>query len=392
MAIKKKTSNRNPPAGKNSLDFYEVDWDNDNIIIDDITLAFNLGIRAKTLWFLIHTKNSQYTTFSIKKRGKAGKKGKVRNIQNPHTIMKNVQRAMLYRVFSKIKFGPEVGAYVPGRCCSDTADQHVNNGTLISLDIFNFFPSIKRSKVRASLKNRGYTHYVAGLIADLVTYENFVPQGSPTSGAVSNMVGADLIDKPIMDLLEKDDARWVYTRYSDDICVSHPDELPRERVDKIIVGIAEAMKKNGFKPNREKTRVDRKYRQQKVLGIVVNEKRSIPRKEYRRIDAIIHNSIQSGFHTQYEKAGMNSTGELIEHLKGKLSYFEQIDPYKTELLREKLDFAILTFEELSPKTPTENTGRWKLFNNAAVTDSVIDTDGPVVNTMGSEEKASSEPS
>lgn len=314
------------------------------LAIDDMSLAFHLGIHNKTLWWLMHsrddtksgTKDVGYQVFDIPKRGKG--KGR-RSIQNPRKRLKAVQRLILSRFLEPFPVGPHVGAYVPERSCMDTARQHVGRGVIISMDIKDFFPSVKRSMVRRIFLYAGYNHFVASLLASLVTFKNFIPQGAPTSGLAANLVADLLFDQAIITDLKKLDPDWRYTRYSDDIDVSHPQVQTKENTQKIIRLVDKHLREARFMVNTKKTKVEPNNRRQKVLGVVVNEKLNIQQAEYNRLRCLIHNCFMHGFESQYERAGQTSAAGLKSHIRGKLSYLKQVNAEKAEHLKEKFDLA-----------------------------------------------------
>jgi len=312
--------------------------------IDDMSLAHHLGIRNKTMWWLIHNNKKAYTTFELPKRGRS--KNKVRHIQNPTTALKNVQRNILVRFLSPIPVLAHVGAYVPGRSCRDTAVQHVGQGIILSLDISDFFPSVRRAAIRRYLhRTVGYSHSVASLLAALMCYTHFVPQGAPTSGLIANLVAHEAFDKRILRELANLDPRWVYTRYSDDLDISHPDKKSPEEAKAVIKMVEHAVTQSGFRMNEKKTKMEPRHKRQKVLGMVVNEKVNIPRYEYMRTRALIHNCLIDGFEKQVKRAGMKSVAGLKSHLSGKLAFFKQVDAQKANKLRDKYDLACRIHEK-----------------------------------------------
>jgi len=307
------------------------------LAIDDMSLAFHLGIHNRTLWFFILEKNKLYNTFDIDKRGKGtGKRG----IQDPDKRLKRAQKVMLSKFLNPIPVGEHIGAYVPGRSCMATAQQHVGKGVIISMDIKDFFPSVKRAMVRHYFRSLGYAHRVASLMADLVTYKNFLPQGAPTSGMVANLVADQRFDRTIMRELKELGPDWVYTRYSDDIDISHPDKPTREGVAAVVNLVRARVKEAGFTINENKTRTEPYWNRQKVLGIVVNEKPNVQRTDYMHVRCMIHNCMMHGFASQCERADKESIGALISHIRGKLNYFKQIDPIKSGHLQKLFDAAV----------------------------------------------------
>ena len=304
--------------------------------ICDRSLAYLLGIHCRTLWGFVWSKSQQYHCFAISKRGKGGGR---RDIQNPKKRLKYLQKVMLVRILNKIPVGDHIGAYVPGRACKDTAAQHVGKGVVISMDIKDFFPSVKRSMIKRFFNYVGYPHRVSSLIAEILTFKNFLPQGAPTSGMMANLVADLLFDRKIIKDLRKLDKNWTYTRYSDDIDLSHPKMQKKERIYEVIDLIRSRINEAGFQLNERKTKLEPRFRRQKILGIVVNEKINIPRLEYMRIRCMIHNCLMHGFASQVERANVSSTGALISHIQGKISYFKQVDERKSDRLKRKFEIA-----------------------------------------------------
>lgn len=307
------------------------------LAICDRSLAYHLGIHNRTLWWCIWEKNKLYTTFSIEKRGKGGGR---RGIQDPDKRLKRIQGVFLMRFLNHIPLGDHIGAYVPGRSCLDTAKQHVKSAIIVSMDIKEFFPSVRRAVIRRYFLELGYAYRVASLMADLVTYRNFLPQGAPTSGMVANLVADWKFDQAILTDLKRLDPKWRYTRYSDDIDVSHPEKQPRERVLEVVNIVRARVSEAGFQVNERKTKTEPYWNRQKVLGVVVNEKPNIPRIEYMRTKAMIHNCLVNGFVSQFKRAKKKSAAALVSHIRGKISYFKSIDRYKAEKLRRVFDIAL----------------------------------------------------
>jgi RNA-directed DNA polymerase len=316
------------------------------LFIDDMTLAHTLGVHNRTLWWMIWTKKDMYDVFDIPKRGKAGGK---RSIQNPKPRLKNLQRLILSKILESVPVGDHIGAYIPGRSCMDTATQHLKRSVIISMDIKDFFPSVKRSMIRRFLKSLGYNHLTTSMLAELMTYKNFVPQGAPTSGLIANLVADQRFDQNILRNLKKLDPAWLYTRYSDDIDISHPEDQSREKIQEIVDTVQKHLRAGGFIINDKKTKVEPRWRRQKVLGIVVNEKPNLPRLEYDRLRCLVHNCLMHGFESQYKRAGQSSANGLKSHIRGKLSFLKQIDEDKSDKLRKKFEIA----EEIHSKPEEE---------------------------------------
>lgn len=306
------------------------------LAICDRSLAYHIGIHNKTLWFLVNPSSKLYTSFSVPKRGKS--KG-FRPIHDPDKRLKRTQRVFLARFLNKVPLGDHVGAYVIGRSCLDTAKQHVKSSVIISMDIKDFFPSVRRAAVRKCFKSYGYNHRVASLMSSLVSFRGSLPQGAPTSGAVANLVADWAFDRHILRDLVTLHPGWRYTRYSDDIDISHTEKRPKAELLEVINCVRVRLSAAGFEVNNAKTKTETYWTRQTVLGVVVNEKPNVARFEYERIKAIIHNCLVDGFTSQARRAGCRSAGNLVSHLRGKLSYFQQIAPHKAAKLRQVFDAA-----------------------------------------------------
>lgn len=332
------------------------------LVVDDFSLAMHLGIRCKTLWFLIHgsrepasSPKSLYQEGSLLKRGAAGKAGKRRIIHIPDPRLKRVQKMMDSVFVQPIPVGEHACAYEKGRVPVDTARLCGGNGILLSLDLKDFFGKVRYSWVRDLFTAQGYSRYVAGLMAHLAccttshTQSNsdgtsktitrrFMPQGTPVSPTLANRVADMRFDQRILKMAEE--GGWSYYRYSDNIYLTHPEVLPREAVDAFKNKVIQTVHKAGW--GTHKVRVTPQWKRQEVLGLVVNEKANLRSEEYRSLRALIHNCATYGFPSQVEKARklvnlkIETPESLIAHLRGKLSYVGQVlcDSRRNKLFEE----------------------------------------------------------
>ena len=309
-------------------------------VFDDFSLALQLGIRCKTLWYCVQTKDHMYKRFTIPKRT-----GGRRVIHAPEPAIKYIQKRIHEVLLKPYPLLDCVGAYVEGRSCLDSAKVHVGQGVRIGMDLKNFFPSHSRAHVRRFFKEYyGYNHFVASLLADLCTVHegsrHYTPQGSPASPMLCNVMAQESLDREILAKLCP--YGWAYTRYSDDVSLSHPDDLPSKEVNRAIKMVGKIAQNCGYRVNLKKTKVQRRWRQQKMLGMVINVKPNIARTTYRRYRAILHNCLHQG----------NSVGEgvlinalrsqwdppesFISHLEGKVSYFASVSDVRGAKLKSML--------------------------------------------------------
>jgi len=204
----------------------------------------------------------------------AKRTGGERRLLVPDGLLKRVQRQILQRHLARQPISIYATAYHKGAFIRDNAAVHVGQPMLLKLDVRDFFSSILFSDVlSACFPSTRYVSAVGVLLTSLCCYQGYLPQGAPTSPAISNLV-----------LRGFDDwlGRWCaaqeirYTRYSDDMTFSGDFDaaLLRRRV-------AGALQARGFTLHQQKTRLCTSNMRQMVTGVVVNETPQAAR-EYRR--------------------------------------------------------------------------------------------------------------
>ena len=309
--------------------------------IDSMSLAHALGVRNKTLMHQVVHRDNAYTVHRIPK-----KSGGLRVIHAPNERMKYVQARVLDTLFSNLDYPEHIAAYVKGKTTRDSAALHAGKPILIVLDLKDFFPSTRRAWIRSMLHQQfGYSHAVAGVLADLMTVSvdtpngkrYVVPQGAPTSGAVCNWVAHYRIDEKILEVCN----RWgmTYTRYADDLAFSHNERLPKAKTNAFLREIGKIIKDSGYTINRKKLRIVRSGRQQRLLGMTVNEKPNIMRLQYRKMRARIHNCKTKGLAVVASEMGINNPLKLKSQIEGQLSYWNMINPIKAAKLKLQFEHA-----------------------------------------------------
>ncbi len=153
------------------------------------------------------------------------KDGTRRKLAEPGVDLKAMQHTILANLLaSDIPHQATVG-YRKGMSVADHAWPHAGARTIITADIQDFFPSTKRYRVRQywhSYVNR-YWHpqelndHEVQLLTNLTTYLGALPQGAPTSPALSNLVNKAM-DARLYNIAAHSGGR--YTRYADDIVFS----------------------------------------------------------------------------------------------------------------------------------------------------------------------------
>ena len=177
--------------------------------------------KLKLLYTISNHAEKHYKVFKIPK-----KNGGYRTIYEPDYTLKIIQENILTNVLNERIISSYAKAYKKGLSLLDNALPHLHQKIVLKLDIKDFFPSIDFLKVYKKVFPRNiYPKAVASLLTNLVTYNNTLPQGAPTSSYISNLVLRSFDIKIGSFCQSKNIA---YTRYCDDMTFSgefNPQEI-----------------------------------------------------------------------------------------------------------------------------------------------------------------------
>lgn len=223
----------------------------------------------------------EYTCFMIGKHS-----GGARTITAPAPELKAVQRQLYQRLLKRLPVHPCVTGFRPGYSIASNAACHVGQAVVVRMDIRDFFGTTSARRIGRYFRRIGWNRKAAKLLVRLCTHEGALPQGAPTSPALSNMVNYRM-DVRLNALAEKFGA--VYTRYADDLTFSFPvDE--HNACEAVIYFTKRIVRDEGDYRlhQRKKLRIRRRHEQQNVTGLVVNEQIALPRKTRRWLRAVDH--------------------------------------------------------------------------------------------------------
>ena len=314
-------------------------------------MARLLGFRPKAVSYILYKQPAanKYTTFQIPKRN-----GGQRTIKAPVDALKLLQRRLSdllqdyvdeVNIANKRKDRTSNG-FKRKRSIITNARQHRHRRWVFNLDLEDFFPSINFGRVRGFLlKNRDFELHenVATVIAQIACHENSLPQGSPCSPVISNLI-THLLDMRLVKLASE--AGCTYSRYADDLTFStNKKEFPKDiAMPSGTEGVAshsclpgEALQKviehTGFRINAKKTHLMYRTSRLNVTGLVVNKKINV-RWEYRHnVRAMVHNLVRTG---TFELFGVTQKDGLavlekrpgtLNELHGMLGFIDSIDVY-----------------------------------------------------------------
>ena len=327
-------------------------------------LARLLGYQPKGLSYILYKidENNKYRTFKICK-----KHGGKRTINAPHPKLSLLQKRlaqMLYECLEEHKkerkkddppFWPASHGFQKKRTIVSNAEAHKRKRFVFNLDLEDFFGTINFGRVRGFfIKDRMFKldPAVATVIAQIACHENKLPQGSPCSPIISNLIG-NILDSRLLALAR--DAQCTYTRYADDLTFSKnkgdfPPEIAIEMDGgKWVVGekLEHAIKLTGFTINASKTRMSLKKSRQAVTGLVVNKKVNVKQEYYRNARAMCDSLFKTGrYHRPYESSDEKT--DNLNHLEGTLAHI-----YFVKYRRDR-DYKTKSYSGFTPpKTPKD---------------------------------------
>lgn len=339
-----------------------------NPSVDVDKLAGLLGTSYGKIRYYYYSKpiSNYYKTFEISK-----KSGGVRVISAPHDQLKVLQERL--KILLDELYNPKSSAmaFIKGRSIVENAKQHTRKKFVFNLDLSDFFSSITFPRVRGLLMAKPYSLQsgVATVIAHLCTLNGILPQGSPCSPVLSNMICSGL-DRQLKYFAIKHRAR--YSRYADDITFSFYDDLKYISPDIVSVLMGDGVSNHyyvkcgrplvsmiescGFGINLSKVRLQSRYERQVVTGLVVNKKVNVERSYIRKTSAMIHSIEKQGLGFARERFAASNppvdpdTGVQVvldAHLHGRLLFIKQVVGVESEVYRRlamRFNFLDLNFK------------------------------------------------
>ena len=312
-------------------------------------VAYILGFKPRALAYILYKKPSaiKYKHFNIPKRT-----GGKRSISAPYPDLMNLQRRLsdlLQICIREINVVRNIESVLSHgfrqkHSIITNATIHRNKRYVFNIDLENFFGTINFGRVRGFfIRNRNFdlNPNVATVLAQIACHENALPQGSPCSPVISNLIG-HLLDIRLAALSNQ--VSCSYSRYADDLTFSTNKRNFPPQVAKLAVAethqwqagrkLKWIVEKAGFTINSAKTRMQYKNSRQDVTGLVVNSKVNT-RAEYRRkVRAMVHRLLETG-NFQRKQIRHDENGNLVkieangtlEQLNGMLSFIDSVSVF-----------------------------------------------------------------
>lgn len=285
------------------------------------TAAF-FHISRKALFRLVKNAAQEYRLIRIKK-----KNGGYRTLYAPSPALRACQQRIRQDILDKLPVSKYAAAYIKGRTLIGNASPHVGKRFLLKLDLTDFFGSICFEQVYSAAFHTAYFSKQTGvLLAALCCWEGVLPQGAPTSPALSNLV---------MRRFDDTIGEWCarrsisYTRYCDDMAFSSDRPL-----FSAYLKAKSLLNDMGFELNESKTHFVSNAGRQSVTGLTVNQKVSAARgykhglrqEVYYALKFGLEESIIRGGKTAFLNGGVPDVNRYYQHLLGRLHFVVQIEP------------------------------------------------------------------
>lgn len=290
---------------------------------------FSSEKQVSCLYALSNDIQSHYQKTSILKRD-----GTPRLLLAPDPLLKKIQKNILRNILEPIPVSPYATAYHKGADVISNAAAHLGQKQLLKLDIEDFFGSIMFSMVRRSAFQDIYFPPAAStLLTYLCCYNDALPQGAPTSPAISNLV---------MKPFDSHIGEWcsargiIYTRYCDDMTFSGDFD-----VNALKNKVRNFLQALGFSLNHQKTKLVTRHHRQSVTGIVVNRKLQVSRDYRKQLRQEIYFCQKFGVVSHLKRINHSlEEGDIeryLQQLQGKINFLLQVNPADQPFQRAQLD-------------------------------------------------------
>lgn len=243
-----------------------------------------------------------------------------------YRVTKNLQVLL-----SRILMPPYLHGGIRGRSPKTNAVIHVGKAAVLKFDLQDFFPRIRPRQVyRMFHDHLGCSPRVSRYLTRMVTLNGGLPQGSPTSTTVANLVIVPLSERLNgLALNHKSD----YTQFVDDGAISGPGYIERLRplIERVI-------RQEGFRasPKAHKRLTLYWYDDQVVTGRKVNRRLDAPREKLEKTrDALACLEEQIA-------RGLGPTERQVRSLRGKVQHIRDLNARKSLRLERRLETLLAT--------------------------------------------------
>lgn len=168
-----------------------------------------------------------------------------RRINAPNEELKSIQERIYRYMLTKVDLPDYIYGGVKGKNNIRNARFHQGNKYIFTTDLKSFYPSITHTQVFQMFLREGCTPSVARILTKLTTLRGEVPQGTPTSLLIANLVFKPHGER-LAQLATK--YRTKFSMFVDDITISSKRDFKH-----LIPNFLKIIQDSGFKINHKKT-------------------------------------------------------------------------------------------------------------------------------------------
>ena len=253
-----------------------------------------------------------------------------RDVYDTRPPLKPLLRKINQVFFEVVQYPVYLQGSIKGRDPVRNARLHENAQVAICEDIEKFFDHITAERV-FSIWNGflGFAEEPAVLLTALTTNGGRVFQGAPTGSYLANLTFWDI--EPVV--VERLASRGIrYSRYVDDITLSHPSGLSAEDKAWAMSQVIAMMGSRGFKPARDKHVIQGSRGPITLMRMNINRRATITAKERGQIRAMVHH-LEMRF--DRDDVGVEFH-QALDTVTGKVGRLHRLHPAEAEKLRDRL--------------------------------------------------------
>ena len=207
----------------------------------------------------------------------------------------------------------------------DNVFLHLDAPVLVTVDIKSFFRKITNRQVYRVWRGiLNCSPKIAALLTQLTTFERHLPQGSPTSSLLANLVLFS-IDRPIREECAR---RGVtYSTWVDDLAFSG------EEARAVILAVVASLRHAGFSISHKKLHVMGPGTRKVLNGVLMGRFPNVLPERMARLRSGIHK-------LRTNQVAAHETDKYVRRLQGSILYVGSIAPRKAAKLKKELEEAM----------------------------------------------------
>ncbi|MHB8276919.1 MAG: reverse transcriptase family protein [Candidatus Humimicrobiaceae bacterium] len=239
--------------------------------------------------------------------------GKKRSFHTANKELGKIQLSILRKILEQISLPNSMIGGLKKGSPKINAELHINKDLILTLDIKDFFPSIKTSRVFKLFSSLGFADKICDLLVRLTTRWGSLPPGVCTSTYIALLILRPM-EKRFKNLCVGQG--FTYSFYIDDITFSG-----RKKIKNFINLLSKIIEDEGFKINEKKKKVMGWNDRQEINKLVINSGVPNVLKEKRKIiRAKIHN-----FDKYNNDLSTDQKKSLLLKLYGEINYIKSVN-------------------------------------------------------------------